>query len=86
MKVEWACDGCKSVIRFADNETPWNSFAQGVIVGLLLTNHRKKCQGNHYENGNTAVPSFEVALLGAVEGKTWKAIQKASAAKAGVGR
>lgn len=83
MKCEWACDGCKSVVRFIE-EPAWNSFAQGVLVGLLLANHRKKCQGNHYENGNTSVPSFEVALLGAVEGKTWRSV-KASAKKANGG-
>lgn len=77
MKCEWACDGCKSVIRFNEDE-PWTSFAQGVLVGVTLVHHRSKCRGNHFENGNTSVPSFEVALLGAVQNKSWKAIQKAS--------
>jgi len=75
VEVQWACDGCKSVIRFHEGK-PMNCFAQGAMAGLLLAHHRSKCQGNHYENGNTSVPSLERSFLAAVEGKSWRAVLK----------
>lgn len=74
-KVQWECDGCKSIIRFCEDE-PMDCFSQGVLAGLLLVNHRKKCQGNHFENGVAGGVSLEIALLGAVEGKSWDEIQQ----------
>jgi hypothetical protein len=82
-EAKWLCEGCNGVIRF-NEDTPMNCFAQGVLAGLLLANHRKKCQGDHYENGHTGGPSLEAAFLGALEGKSWRAItQQAKATGSG---
>jgi hypothetical protein len=77
LEAKWFCGDCKSIIRFNEDE-PMTCFAQGMIAGLLLVYHRKSCRGDHYENGKTGGPSLEQAFLGAVEGKTWPAIEAAS--------
>src|SRR5690349_3076302 len=83
-EAKWLCEGCKGIIRFNEDK-PMNCFAQGVMAGLLLANHRKKCQGNHYENGHTGGPSLEEAFLGALVGKSWRAIRQQAEAPGAIG-
>jgi hypothetical protein len=72
--TKWLCEGCGGIVRFDDGE-PMECFAQGVIAGLLLAHHRKRCQGHHYEEGHVGGPSLEEGILGAVAGKSWVDIE-----------
>jgi hypothetical protein len=71
MGFTWLCDGCRSTLRFSGAGGPMDCFAEGVLAGLLLANHRKNCQGSHFEEGGAHAVSLEDALVGAMEGKSW---------------